>query len=33
MKVILEKSGHMGFVEEEDNSVKAISEFMDKISG
>jgi hypothetical protein len=31
MKVILEKSGHMGFIEEEENSVKAITEFMVKI--
>jgi pimeloyl-ACP methyl ester carboxylesterase len=31
--VILNKSGHMGFIEEEENSVKAISEFMEKITG
>lgn len=29
--VVLEKSGHMGFVEEEDNSVKIISAFMEEI--
>ncbi len=30
VKVILEKSGHLGFIEEEENSLKVISEFMEK---
>ena len=30
-KVVLEKSGHLGFIEEEENSVKAITEFVEKI--
>jgi pimeloyl-ACP methyl ester carboxylesterase len=30
--VILKKSGHMGFVEEEENSLNAITEFVNKIS-
>jgi pimeloyl-ACP methyl ester carboxylesterase len=29
--VVLEKSGHLGFIEEEENSVKIISEFIDKL--
>jgi pimeloyl-ACP methyl ester carboxylesterase len=31
--VLLENSGHMGFVEEEDLSVKALSEFVEKLKG
>jgi pimeloyl-ACP methyl ester carboxylesterase len=30
--VILNESGHMGFIEEEENSVKAITEFIERIS-
>lgn len=31
--LILDKSGHMGFIEEEKNSVKAITEFVGRITG
>jgi hypothetical protein len=30
--VVLKNSGHMGFIEEEENSFKAIAEFVNKIS-
>lgn len=31
-KVVLEKSGHLGFVEEEEKSLNAITEFLEKVS-
>jgi pimeloyl-ACP methyl ester carboxylesterase len=31
--VVLKNSGHMGFVEEEENSLKAITEFVNHVSG
>jgi hypothetical protein len=30
--IILKESGHLGFIEEEENSLKAVTEFVNSIS-